>query len=190
MNTTIFKVWVTFCGLLLWQPAFLHAHEGHDHEPPLTVSVAFDQTGVLWRAGVKDGIVMVDKSQDMGRTFKSAKKLNVKPQKIGTDGDARPKVAVGPEGNIYVTWTQGLAKPYTGYIWFAGSTDRGKTFSTPVIVHQDRAEITHRFDALTVAANGRVYVAWIDKRDLAAAKARKQVYHGAAIYYEIGRAHV
>jgi hypothetical protein len=179
----VFKVWLIFCGFFLWQQAFLHAHEGHDHGPQLAVSVAFDQAGALWRVGVKDGAVVVDQSQDMGSTFGPAKKLNVKAQKIGTDGDARPKIAIGPEGNIYVTWTQALAKPYTGYIWFARSTDRGKTFSTPVIVHQDRAEITHRFDALTVAANGRVYVAWIDKRDLVAASAQKQPYDGAAIYY-------
>ncbi len=184
---TILKFWMVICGLLLLQPAFLQAHEGHDHgsapTTSLTASVAFDAAGNLWRVGVKDGIVTVDQSSDKGRSFSQAKKLNTKPQKIGTDGDARPKIAIGPEGNLYVTWTQGLAKPYTGYIWFARSTDKGKTFSTPVIVHQDRAEITHRFDALTVAENGRVYVAWVDKRNLVAAKAQNKPYDGAAIYY-------
>jgi hypothetical protein len=184
---TILKFWIVLCGLLVLQPAFLQAHEGHDHGPApttsLTASVAFDDTGNLWRVSVKDGIVTVDQSSDKGRSFSQAKKLNTKPQKIGTDGDARPKLAIGPEGNLYVTWTQSLAKPYTGYIWFARSTDKGKTFSAPVIVHQDRAEITHRFDALTVAENGRVYVAWVDKRDLVAAKAQNKPYDGAAIYY-------
>jgi len=184
---TILKFWMVICGLLLLQPAFLQAHEGHDHGPAptasLTASVAFDATGNLWRVSVKDGVVKVDQSSDKGRSFSQAKKLNTKPQKIGTDGDARPKLAIGPEGNLYVTWTQSLAKPYTGYIWFARSTDKGKTFSAPVIVHQDRAEITHRFDALTVAENGRVYVAWVDKRDLVAAKAQNKPYDGAAIYY-------
>ncbi len=184
---TILKFWIVLCGLLVLQPAFLQAHEGHDHGPApttsLTASVAFDDTGNLWRVSVKDGIVTVDQSSDKGRSFSQAKKLNTKPQKIGTDGDARPKLAIGPEGNLYVTWTQSLVKPYTGYIWFARSTDKGKTFSAPVIVHQDRAEITHRFDALTVAENGRVYVAWVDKRDLVAAKAQNKPYDGAAIYY-------
>lgn len=187
MNNIFFKIRLVFFGLLLGQPAFLQAHEGHDHGPAsatsLAVSVVFDQAGMLWRVGVKEGVVTVDRSQDMGLTFDAAKKLNAKPQKIGTDGDARPKIAIGPQGNIYVTWTQALAKPYSGYIWFSKSVDQGKTFSEPVIVHQNRAEITHRFDALTVVANGRVYVAWIDKRDLVAAKAQKQPYDGAAIYY-------
>lgn len=187
MNKKLLKLWVVLCGLLLLQPAFLQAHEGHEHGPApttsLTASVAFDATGNLWRVGVKDGIVTVDQSSDKGRSFSQVRKLNTKPQKIGTDGDARPKLAIGPEGNLYVTWTQSLAKPYTGYIWFARSTDQGNTFSAPVIVHQDRAEITHRFDALTVAENGRVYVAWVDKRDLVAAKAQNKSYDGAAIYY-------
>jgi hypothetical protein len=175
------------CGLFLSQPALLLAHEGHDHgaasAASLTASVVFDASDKLWRVSVDDGIVVVDSSQDLARSFNAPIKVNKKPHKIGTDGDARPKIAIGPEGNIYVTWTQGLAKPYTGYIWFAHSTDQGKSFSEPVIVHQDRAEITHRFDALTVAGNGRVYVAWVDKRDLVAAKAAKQPYEGAAIYY-------
>jgi hypothetical protein len=35
-------------------------------------------------------------------------------------------------------------------------------------VHADRQEITHRFDAMTVTRDGRLLVAWIDKRDLPA----------------------
>lgn len=189
MNKILFKIWLMFCGLLLWQPAFLQAHEAHDHGPtattlaPLAISVAFDPSGKLWRVRVRDGVVTVDQSLDLARSFSAAVKLNNKPQKIGTDGDARPKIVIGPEGNIYVSWTQSLAKPYTGYIWFARSIDQGKSFSEPVIVHQDRTEITHRFDALTVAENGRVYMAWVDKRDLVAAKTANKPYDGAAIYY-------
>lgn len=173
---------------LLVTPTLLQAHEAHEHgsQPQgaaLAVSLALDEKGTLWRVGVEGGHVIVQASTDMGRTFGQPRKLNANPQKIGTDGDARPKIAIGPEGNLYVTWTQALAKPYSGYIWFSRSTDGGRTFSQPLIVHRDRAEITHRFDALTVARNGRIYVAWVDKRDLHAAQANKQAYAGAAIYY-------
>ena len=161
------------------------AHEGHDHGHSLAVTVAFDAQGHLWRASAKDNFVWVDRSDDLGRTFAAPIKLNLQPQKIETSGDARPKIALGPEGNIYVTWTQALSKPYSGYIWFARSTDAGKSFAAPMLVHHDRAEITHRFDALAVAPTGRVFVAWVDKRDLIAAKAAKKLYDGAAIYYAI-----
>jgi hypothetical protein len=172
-----------FTSLFLMMAGMAVGHEGHDHAQPLAISLAFDASGTLWRVSVNGGFVVVDRSADMGKSFSSPRKLNVKPQKVGTSGDARPKLAFGPEGHLYVTWTQSLTKPFTGYIWFARSTDQGKTFSQPVIVHQDRAEITHRFDALTVASSGRVYVTWVDKRDLIAAKAKKQAYDGAAIYY-------
>lgn len=162
------------------------AHEGHDHGPPLAVSVSLDAKGNLWRASVKDGFVLVDKSATLGSlAFSAPQKLNSQAQKIGTDGDARPKIAIAQNGNIYVTWTQALPTPYSGYIWFSRSSDGGKTFSLPSIVHQDRAEITHRFDALAVSPSARIYVAWVDKRDLIAAKKAKQVYDGAAIYYAV-----
>lgn len=160
------------------------AHEGHDHGLPLAVSVAVDPQGNLWRASVKDGFVLVDKAPaNVPLVFSTQQKLNQQAQKIGTDGDARPKVAIANNGNIYVTWTQALPTPYSGYIWFSRSIDGGKSFSKPNVVHQDRAEITHRFDALAVSPSGRIYVAWVDKRDLMAAKKAKQTYDGAAIYY-------
>jgi len=162
------------------------AHEGHDHGPPLAVSVALDTQGNLWRVSVKDGFVLVDQSKmSSALAFSAQQKLNSQAHKIGTDGDARPKIAIAQNGNIYVTWTQALPAPYSGYIWFSRSINGGKSFSQPSIVHQDRAEITHRFDALAVSPSGRVYVAWVDKRDLIAAKKAKQAYDGAAIYYAV-----
>jgi len=162
------------------------AHEGHDHGPPLAVSMALDAQGSLWRVSVKDGFVLVGQSKTASvLAFSAQQKLNSQAHKIGTDGDARPKIAIAQNGNIYVTWTQALPAPYSGYIWFSRSINGGKSFSQPSIVHQDRAEITHRFDALAVSPSGRVYVAWVDKRDLIAAKKAKQAYDGAAIYYAV-----
>ena len=163
------------------------AHEAHTQHAAsqLAISVAFDATGKMWRARVHDGIVMVDYSSDFAKSFSPAVKVNPTPQKIAADGEARPKIAIGPEGNLYLTWTEALKKPFTGYIWFARSIDGGKTFEKPYIVHSDRAEITHRFDSLNVAPDGKLTVSWVDKRDLIAAKAAGKKYDGAAIYYAI-----
>jgi hypothetical protein len=110
---------------MVFIPLLAQAHEGHDHGAPLAVSVAFDAKGVLWRVSAKDGFVLVDASNDLAKTFSLPIAINSEPQKIGLDGDARPKIAIAPNGNIYLTWTQALPKPYTGYIWFARSTDGG-----------------------------------------------------------------
>ncbi|HZV98718.1 MAG TPA: sialidase family protein [Methylophilaceae bacterium] len=186
------NLYIKLCGLILLgvsvvgqaQPGHMHDHAA-DAATPLATSAAFDAKGSLWRVRVEDGFVLVDHSDDFGKEFSKAQKINRQPQRIGTEGDARPKIAIGPEGNLYLTWTQALSKPYSGHIWFARSTDGGRSFSNPVIVHEDRAEITHRFDALAVAPTGRVFVAWVDKRDLIAAQAVNQPYEGAAIYYAI-----
>jgi hypothetical protein len=163
------------------------AHEAHtkNNATKLAVSVAFDQQGALWRASVYKGFIRVDKSTDQGKTFSKAVKVNSAIQTIAAKGEARPKIAVGPQGNIYLTWTQGLAKRFTGYIWFSRSIDGGKSFEAPQIVHQDRAEITHRFDALNISSDGKITVAWVDKRDLVAAKKLGKPYTGAAIYYAV-----
>jgi len=176
-----------FIGLLFSFIGFVHAHEAHtEHHPSsMAVSVAFDAQGLLWRASVNGGHVVVAHSKDMGKTFSKSVLVNKASQKIGADSEARPKIAVAQTGQIYVTWTEALKKPFAGYIWFSRSIDGGKTFESPKIVHQDRDEITHRFDALNVAPDGKITVTWVDKRDLLAAKAAKKPYDGAAIYYAI-----
>ena len=164
-----------------------HAHEAHTHNAStkLAISIAIDAQGNLWRASVDDGFIFVDKSLDNGKTFGDKVKVNKTQQNIAAKDEARPKIAIGPQGHVYLTWTQGLAKPFTGYIWFSRSIDGGKSFEQPKIVHQDRAEITHRFDALNVSPNGKITVTWVDKRDLEVAKASGKNYTGAAIYYAI-----
>jgi hypothetical protein len=184
------KNWLKICSLVCILCMFSmrgFAHEGHTahQEENLAITVAADQQGQLWRASVSTGFVYVDKSLDLGKTFSPAVKVNQTAMKIAASGEARPKIAISPEGNVYLTWTQTLKKPYSGYVWFARSIDGGKSFELPYIVHQDRAEITHRFDALNVAPNGKITVAWIDKRDLIAAKVAGKKYDGAAIYYAI-----
>ena len=169
---------VFFCGLAL-------AHEEHTkyQAGSLAVSVAMDAQGAVWRVTEKDGMVMVDVSRDLAKTFSKPLAVNSAPQKIAADGEARPKIAIGPQGQVYITWTEALKQPYAGYIWFARSINQGKSFEKPFIVHQDRAEITHRFDSINLAKNGTITVSWVDKRDLIAAKAAGKPYEGAAIYY-------
>jgi len=181
---------------LLWFALPLHAHEGKSHEklpssgkPALAASVAFDPQGRLWRVTAKDGRVLVDHSSDKGKSFSTPVAVNPRPEKIGSEGELRPKIAFGKNAEIYVTWTQALDQPYAGNIRFSRSLDGGLTFAEPVVINRNRDAITHRFDSLAVADNGTVYVAWIDKRDLHAAQAAGKKYDGAAIYYAVSRDH-
>lgn len=174
-------------SLLLW-PLFSSAHEAHTQHPAPSVSaidVVFDTAGNLWRVSVHDGFLLVDKSADFGKTFTVPIKVNATAQKIGANNEARPDIALDANNNIYVTWTQNLNTRFAGYIWFARSINGGKSFEKSYIVHQDRAEITHAFNAINVGPNGKITVTWIDKRDAFNAKKAGKKYDGAAIYYAI-----
>lgn len=165
----------------------VNAHDSHaDHSASgLAISLTTDSDGRVWQARTSKGQVWVSSSDDAGQHFSPEVAVNTKPMKVSAGAEARPKIAIASNGNIYLSWTESLRKAYAGYVWFARSTDGGKHFDDPYIVHQDRAEITHAFEALQVAADGTITVAWVDKRDLVAAKAAGKTYHGAGIYYAI-----
>ena len=98
--------------MLLLACTQLHAHEEHTKQQTgkLAVSLAFDAHGDLWRAAEKDGYIWLDTSHDLGKTFSKPVQVNPQPQKIGADGEARPKIEIGPQGHIYITWTEALKK--------------------------------------------------------------------------------
>jgi hypothetical protein len=163
-----------------------HAGHGASHgrgaEPDLGSFAAFDGHGDLWAVTTLNGHVLAHRSADAGRTWQARARVNALAEPIGAGGDSRPKIAVGPGGELYVTWTQPLQQPYTGHIRFSRSLDGGRSFSAPVTLNTDRQEITHRFDTVAVGAGGRVFVAWIDKRDMVA---QGKGYRGAAVYYAV-----
>jgi len=179
---------------VLWLACLLvlqavHAHETHpEHSASaLTVSVTADHGGRVWLAQVKQGQVLVSASDDAGKHFSTEVAVNPVPMTIAADVEARPNIAAGANGAVYVSWTEALKKNHAGNIWFARSLDGGKKFEAPYIVHQHREEITHRDDAMHVAADGTITVAWLDKLDMLAAKAAGKSYDGAAIYYAVSR---
>jgi hypothetical protein len=149
-----------------------------------TVAVASD--GTLWRAWVAADGVLVARSADLGRTWTDGVRVNA-AEAIDANGEARPKVALGPHGEIYVSYTRLGTRPFTGDIRFSRSLDRGRTFSAPVTINDDGLETGHRFDTLAVSADGTVFLVWIDKRDLDRALADKATYAGAALYYTTSR---
>ena len=166
------------------------AQQGHQHAagmqrkpgPILAATAAFAPDGTLWAAHFAGDNLAVSKSTDGGAHWSAPMHILAKAEPMDGGGDARPNIAIGPDSEIFVTWTRPLGKPYSGEIKLVRSTDRGRTWSRPVIVHADRQEITHRFDAMTVTRDGRLVVAWIDKRDVPQGATD---YAGAAVYYAV-----
>ncbi|HUX62573.1 sialidase family protein [Sulfuricella sp.] len=153
--------------------------------PALSVGSSFDPRGRLWLAKVESGYLFVSHSEDKGKTFGPAVKVNSVPEKIAADGENRPKIMVTPEGRVYVAYTSSLEIPFSGHIRFSRSTDGGTTFSEPLTVNDNREVISHRFEAMAVDSRGQVTLAWLDKRDQSAAQRHGQAYAGAAVYYAV-----
>ena len=148
----------------------------------LSASAVFDERGTLWLAQVKDCHVLVSRSEDLGKSFSKAIKVNAQPEFISASGETRPKILLAKNGNIYISWTQSLDTPYAGNIRFSRSVDGGKRFSAPITVNDNLDPITHRFEAMGINARGQIYLAWLDKRDAAQAKRKGEKYSGIAVY--------
>lgn len=162
-------------------------HAGHG-KPQLATGAAFAPDGALWVTGVEHGRLFVQRRPDGGE-WEPRRQPDNGGETVATNGDNRPKLAFGPRGQLVLSYTRPLARPYTGEIRMLRSDDGGRSFSAPFTVHQDRQVITHRFESILFDARGDLYTFWIDKRDAERAWAAhggdQSSYDGAAIYYNV-----
>lgn len=151
---------------------------------PLGTSAAMDPEGHIWIAYAegpsKEAHVVVAQYEEREERWRAPVRVNAVPEPVAADGENRPKLAFGTRGEMYVTWTSPTSEKYTGDVRFARSLDGGANWSKPIVVHRDRQRISHRFESILADGEGRVWVAWLDKRDL---EKHGAGYAGAALYY-------
>lgn len=163
--------------------------------PQLGTSAAIDAQGRLWvaqteaapqvGAGPALSNIVLAWSADEGKSWTRAGPVLAVPEPVEANGEGRPKLAFGSSGQMYLTFTRPLDKPHTGYIRFARSVDGGRVFSDPITVQRDLNMSGHRFDSIVTDRRGRIFIAWIDKRDGDLARAANKPYRGAALYYAV-----
>lgn len=155
----------------------------------LGTTVAVDPQGTLWtvQKELQDGgqFLVLKKSTDVGQTWSAPARITDPAEPVTAEGEGRPKLAFGNKGELYISYTKPYSKNYSGDVRFTRSLDGGRTFEPPRTVHVNRDPITHRYDSMVVDPQGRIFIAWIDKRDGEAKRALKQEYTGAAIYYTV-----
>lgn len=159
------------------------AQHARHQRPQLATGAAIAPDGRLWVVGLNPQAQLFVQSTPLGSALQwsAARILNTGADLIAADGESRPKIAFGPHDWAVISYTMPLAKPYTGFIRMLRSSDGGQTFSTPFTVHQDRQEITHRFESVAFDGQGVLHTLWVDKRDQPP-KGSAQKYAGAAIY--------
>lgn len=117
---------------------------------------------IVFSGGSHGGETLFARSLDGGRTFDTPVNLS---NSIAGDGKGRLSahrwhngsldIVMNPDGRLYVAWTE-----YEGRLWFRRSTDRGDTFSEPMLIVGGGASDPARGPALAVDAKGTVHLAW------------------------------
>jgi hypothetical protein len=95
-------------------------------------------------------------------------------------------VSVAPDGTVYVTWTAQAESGATD-LYLSASRDKGQSFELPAKVNDDRKPGAHGMHSLAVAADGSVFVSWLDEQNGAVSdKPGKKVHkHGAEANREL-----
>jgi hypothetical protein len=95
--------------------------------------------------------------------------VRVNPEGMTVDSlHQSPGLAVGPQGEIYLSWSSSKPKPegtlFASDLRLSRSLDGGQGFDSHLRINEDRP-ISHSFEGLAVATDGVVFVSWIDSRD-------------------------
>ncbi|MFO1079391.1 MAG: exo-alpha-sialidase [Reyranellaceae bacterium] len=178
-------VWICLIALL-GPTAALAQHQGHGggggQEPEaFTATPAFGPDGALWLARTTGNRVLVAKSTDLGRTFAPTVAVTPQPLNLDWGPDARPHIAVDQRGDVIVTFALFQDKRFNGRAYFARSSDGGASFAAPQPLTRDAT--SQRFERVALDPTGRPFAAWLDKRNVAPAKAAGRSYAGAALAY-------
>jgi len=140
---------------------------------------AFAADGSLWLAWSAGGRVMAAHSPDLGRSFAPAVAVTREPAKIDNGPDARAKIAIDGAGRIHVAYAVFQDDRYNGRVYVARSVDGGASFAAPGPITDDAT--SQRFETLAIDPSGDLFVAWLDKRNAAAARKQGKPYPGAAL---------
>ncbi len=151
-----------------------------------TPSSVLSPAGALLSVFVSDGHVYFTRAERETLEFSSPTRITREQARIDHNGESRPKIALGRDNAVFVSWTRRIEGRFAGDVYFSRSLDDGRSFDAPRLMRDTHEPTSHRFDALTVTPSGRLYVAWIDKRDLARAEAEgAEGFAGASIFFAV-----
>jgi hypothetical protein len=157
----------------LTSPLVRVSAEGVDAAEPVAASAPDGSFYVAWvnHEPNNRGDVMIGRF-DPGKTPAAPVRVNPEPGSATAWRGDQPSVAVGKNGAVYVVWTarvESNGKKGTD-LYLSVSSDVGQTFGTPVKINDDKVPGAHGMHSLGVADDGRIYVSWLDERNVQAPK--------------------
>ena len=140
-----------------------------------------DADGSLFLAWTAGGVVSVAKSQDLGKSFAQAVVVAEHGKSLDAGGDARPQVVADKSGNVFIAYAFFKDSNWNAQVNMVRSVDGGKTFGQPQSIVSDAS--SQRFPSLAITPGGSLFLSWIDKRLVAAAKNNGEKRLGGSIAY-------
>src|SRR5882672_3128554 len=168
-------------GLLLVGGTAAAQHHRDAKDAAFTATPAFGSDGTLWLVRANADRVVVVKSSDFGRSFSAPVAVTPEAMNLDWGPDARARIAVDPKGGLVVTFAIFQDKRFNGRAFSARSNDNGVSFTRPRPLTADTT--SQRFESVAIDPAGRVFAAWLDKRNVAPAVTAGRPYPGAALAY-------
>jgi len=130
--------------------------------------VAVDADGTIYVAMVREDQIEVSISTDRGKTY-SAPVVAIDAKGRAQGGMQRgPRIAIDAKRAIHVTaplnLDEGADRRAPAELYYAQSTDGGKTWSAAVRVNDADGKAAESLHWLAVTADGVAHVSWIDAR--------------------------
>ncbi len=150
------------------QPVKISA-AGIDAAEPVIVAAPDGMFYVAWvNHDAKQADVMLARFNATGESQGSPVRVNRQAGAATAWRGDQPSVSVAPDGGVHVLWTARVdaGEKHGTDIYLSSSTDRGLSFTTEVKVNDDKATGAHGMHSLAVAADGRIYAAWLDERNV------------------------
>ncbi len=145
----------------------------------------FSPDGKLLLAWTANGVVSVGQSSDFGKTFVSTVNIAEHGKSLDTGSDARPQIVADKQGNIFLAYAFFKDANWNAQINTTSSTDGGSTFSPPVSLVQD--DSSQRFPSVLIRPDDSIFISWIDKRLVAAARQGGVKRLGGSIAYSFSQ---
>ncbi|HVG38364.1 MAG TPA: sialidase family protein [Pyrinomonadaceae bacterium] len=153
------------------RPAFRVSSEGANAAEP---AIAAGTDGSIYIAWVEhrqkgEADVMVARYDRQGKSDSPAVRVNpLAGEACAWAGDP-PTIKVGPDESVYVGWTARVGElpaRRATTLYLSASRDGGRSFAAPVKVNDDSRPALHGMYSLAVSADHRVYLAWLDERNV------------------------
>jgi hypothetical protein len=144
----------------------------HNVKAVVGPSVQIDDEGRIAAAWVEEDkdtrTILFARSEKPGGPLGPAVAVNQPSESPYYRQEAPALVVRGQD--VFVTWSKTHPqmtpdKPFSGELRLSRSRDGGRSFEPSALVNDDNQVIQHTFDAMQVAPDGVVHLAWIDGRE-------------------------